>query len=285
MKNASPLRYPGGKSSMANLLSQIRTINRLGAMDLVEPYAGGAGASISLLFREEATNIFINDADPSIYNIWWSIINRNKEFSKLLLTTKINITEWKRQREIYENPKRHSKIRHGFSAFYLNRCNRSGIICNGGPIGGIQQKGKWKLNARFNRSGLYRRCQKIAEYGERIHTSSIDGIDFINSLDIHRAFLFIDPPYFQKGRTLYLNQLSADYHKSLSTKLRSLNSKAWVLTYDDCPEIRSYYQDWANIRQFKLRYSASERRAGKEILITPKSMCLPNSQSSLSIQW
>lgn len=285
MKSVSPLRYPGGKSSMSSLLGQIRVLNSFGGRSLAEPYAGGAGASISLLFREEAEEIFINDLDASIYNFWWSLLYRQEEFAELISSTRINMPEWRRQKNIYGSPKRHSRVTRGFSAFFLNRCNRSGIICNGGPIGGVEQKGKWKLNARFNKPDLLQRCMKIAEYNDRIHLSSLDGIEFINSLDTENTFLFIDPPYFHKGKTLYLNQLSTEYHIQLANRLRALNNEAWVLTYDDCKEIRGFYQGWANIRRFTLRYSASERRAGREILITPKSMCLPKSQASLSIQW
>ena len=50
MKTCSPLRYPGGKSAMAELLSEIRRLNGLGDRAIAEPFAGGAGASLTLLF-------------------------------------------------------------------------------------------------------------------------------------------------------------------------------------------------------------------------------------------
>ena len=156
---------------------------------------------------------------------------------------------------------------------------------NGGPIGGVGQDGEWKLNARFNKSELRRRCEKIAEYGNRIHVSGLDGIKFIESRDPISTLYFIDPPYFAKGKTLYLNALNEDYHVALGTRLRSMTDAAWVLTYDDCPEIRRIYRGWATIRPFSLRYAASERRSGKEILIVPKWLRLPASQSSAAIIW
>ena len=46
----------------------------------------------------------------------------------------------------------------GFSAFFLNRTNRSGIIEGAGPIGGYTQTGKWKVDAqlllKINRSKI-----------------------------------------------------------------------------------------------------------------------------------
>jgi DNA adenine methylase len=285
MKTASPLRYPGGKSAMAGLLGQIRKINGLGSHALAEPFAGGAGASLSLLFLEETPEIFINDADTAIRDFWWSVRNQPMQFSEMLAKTRVNMAEWRRQRTIYRSEARTSRLRRGFAAFYLNRCNRSGIIMNGGPIGGIKQEGDWLINARFNKPELQRRCDKIAEYRDRIHVSGDDGIEFVRRQDPSRTLCFIDPPYFAKGKTLYLNSLNEDYHRSLADELKSRKDAAWVLTYDDCPEIRRLYRGWTTIRPFGLRYAASERRSGKEILISPKWLKLPTSQRSLAINW
>lgn len=285
MKASSPLRYPGGKSSMTGLLAEIRRLNGLGGRGLAEPFAGGAGASLSLLYLEEVHQIFINDADPSIHDFWWTLINRPSPFVDMLTKTRVSMTEWRRQRDIYRHSGKLSRLRRGFSAFYLNRCNRSGIIMNGGPIGGTKQKGEWKLGARFNKTELRARCEKVAQYRDRVDVSCRDGIEFIRRLDTKSTFFFIDPPYFVKGKTLYMNGLDENYHLALASQLKSMKEAAWVLTYDDCPEIRRMYQGWATIRPFSLRYVAADRRSGREILIIPKWMRLPKSQSSAAIVW
>jgi DNA adenine methylase len=156
---------------------------------------------------------------------------------------------------------------------------------NGGPIGGIKQEGKWKLDARFNKTELQRRCGKVLEYRDRIHISNLDGIGLIDKLNPLSTFFFIDPPYFEKGRMVYLNSLDLDYHVDLALRLRSMTNAAWVLTYDDCPDIRRLYKGWATVRPFTLRYAAAERRSGKEILIAPKWMHLPTTQGSSAIVW
>lgn len=270
---------------MSGLLIQIRGLNGLGDRTISEPFAGGAGASLTLLFLEETQEIFINDADPAIHDFWWTIVNRPKPFIDLLSKTGVTMSEWRRQRDVYKNPGRVSRLRRGFSAFYLNRCNRSGIIMNGGPIGGVKQTGTWKLDARFNKTELRRRCERIAEYGDRIHVSGHDGIDFIKSRDLESTLFLIDPPYFVKGKTLYLNALNEDYHVALRDRLKSMKNSAWVVTYDDCPQVRRLYRDWTTIRPFTLRYSAGERRAGKEVLIVPHWMRLPVTQESAAIIW
>lgn len=270
---------------MAGLLSQIRRLNGLGGLSLAEPFAGGAGASLSLLFQEEAPEIHINDADPAIHDFWWSVLVRPKQFQEMLAKTRVSMAEWRRQRDVYRASGRQSRLRHGFATFYLNRCNRSGIIMNGGPIGGVKQSGTWKLGARYNRPALRARCEKIAEYRARIHLSCTDGATFISGLDLPTTMMLIDPPYFVKGKTLYLNGLSEDYHQDLAAKLHELGDAAWVVTYDDCPEIHKMYRGWASIRPFVLRYSASERRSGRELLITPRWMRLPQRQASEAIAW
>ena len=283
MTISSPLRYPGGKSGMAGLLAEIRRLNRLGDRVMAEPFAGGAGASLTLLYLEEVPKIYINDADPAIYDFWWTLVNRPQPFLDMLSKTCVSINEWRRQRDVYRASRRVSRLHRGFSAFYLNRCNRSGIIMNGGPIGGLAQAGKWQLDARFNKPELRRRCEKVAEYRERIHVSCDDGIHFIERLDPESTFFFVDPPYFEKGPTLYLNALDEDYHAALAARMRVMQDAAWVLTYDDCPEVRRLYRGWAAIRPFTLPYSAAERRSGKEVLITPKWIRLPARQESAAL--
>lgn len=285
MRTSSPLRYPGGKSAMADLLCRIRKINKMGGLGLAEPFAGGAGASLSLLFQEEVSHIHLNDADPAIHDFWWTLKYRPAPFLELIDAARLDISEWERQRSIYRDRGAQSRLRRGFSAFYLNRCNRSGIIMNEGPIGGVEQSGVWKIDARFNKVDLRRRCERVSEYKDRISVSGVDGLAFIRSLDKNDNLLFIDPPYFVKGSLLYLNLLGPKYHEELAEELRRSSGSNWVVTYDDCPEIRRLYEGWANIREFSLRYAAAERRKGREILITPKGVELPSSQESLSIQW
>ena len=285
MRTSSPLRYPGGKAALAGLIRSVRRLNGLGHRTIAEPFGGGAGASLSLLALEEVSEIYINDADPAIYDLWWAITQRPQKFADLIERTPLTMREWRRQRGIYRSTRTTSRLRRGFAAFYLNRCNRSGIIVNGGPIGGIEQKGKWKLDARFNRVDLRERCRKIAQFGSRIAVSCEDGLEFIDRLDSARTFFFIDPPYFEKGPTLYLNTLKASYHKSLANRLMDMRDASWVLTYDDCPQVRSLYKGWAAIRPFSLRYAAAERRGGRELLITPKGMYLPRWQPSEAIGW
>ena len=131
---------------------------------MAEPFAGGAGASLKMLFFEETRMIHINDADPAMHDLWDCLVNNTDAFVTTLKTTKPSMAEWRRQKAAYMSGTACSRLRRGFAAFYLKRCNHSGIIPNGGPIGGMKQGGKWKIGARYNREELASRCRRIGEY-------------------------------------------------------------------------------------------------------------------------
>jgi DNA adenine methylase len=277
----SPLRYPGGKQVLADALCDLIRANGLEGKTYLEPYAGGAGAALSLLFSEYVGRIRINDADPAIYSFWHSILVSKDRFLSKLRSIPLSVDEWLRQREIYQTQRHTPSLKLGFAAFYLNRCNRSGIIANAGIIGGLQQVGDWKLDARFNKAELEQRINKISLYRDRIEISNFDAIDFLdicaNKKDVRSdSFVYLDPPYFGKGRQLYMNYYSVDDHLKLSKYLKKRAAFSWALTYDDAPDIRSLYSD-LRIMPFNLRYSASESRTGSEILITKKDLIIPAS--------
>jgi D12 class N6 adenine-specific DNA methyltransferase len=147
--NYSPLRYPGGKQVLSRVLTRIIELNGATGGTYIEPYAGGAGAALALLFEEHVDRIVINDADYRIYAFWRAALSQTDAFVDRIRTVRLTVGEWRRQREIFQRGRRESILRLGFATFYLNRCNRSGIIASDGPIGGLDQRGKWKIDARL----------------------------------------------------------------------------------------------------------------------------------------
>src|SRR3990172_10519518 len=161
MPSVSPLRYPGGKGKLARFLSDTLELNQIRDGIYVEPYAGGAGAALNLLLTESCSRIIINDIDPCLSAFWTTILTKKNLFISRLLNTNATIIEWRHQRNIYLKHEQHSTIKVALATFFLNRCNRSGIISTGGPIGGINQCGPWRIDARFNKRQLIRRIEKI----------------------------------------------------------------------------------------------------------------------------
>ena len=237
-----------------------------------------------MLYLRETHEIHINDLDPAIRDFWYSAVHDSSAMVAHLEKAPVSVEEWRRWRDLYRDENA-SPLDRGFAAFYLNRCNRSGIIESGGVIGGLDQRGRWKIDARFNKDDLRMRLERIAAERDRISVSGLDGIDFIEALDAESTFFFVDLPYFKKGPMLYLNGLDPEYHTRLAEKLRAMSDAAWVLTYDDCAEIRDLYGDWAAVHPFSLRYSARERRQGREVLIAPRWLQLPETQNSGALSW
>lgn len=263
--HCSPLRYPGGKTFLYSFFDEIFKKNDIKNVTYVEPFAGGAGAALLLLLLNKVDNIVINDLDRAIYSFWRSSIFSSERFIKKMYATPINVSEWKKQKKIYNNPKA-KQFDLGFATYYLNRTNVSGIL-EGGPIGGVEQKGKWKIDARFNKDGLAERIRKIAKYKNKITITNKDGVALINDyLNKKNVFIYLDPPYYEKGAALYLNHYKNNDHKILADKLNENPDAFWLMTYDNKKEIKSLYPK-RRIINFSLNYNAYESRKGKEIMI------------------
>lgn len=276
-RSLSPLRYPGGKSILSGFLRKVIYDNKVQGGTYVEPFAGGSGAGLDLLAAGDVDRIVINDVDPAVYWFWRSVCNETDRFVDAIRETPLTVEEWRIQREVYRAGIKKGGFALGFSAFFLNRCNRSGIIKNGGPIGGIDQKGEWKIDARFNREDLVSRIEEIGSYGDRVIVLNEDASIFLKRIcefvDLDRVFIYADPPYYVKGAELYMNHFSQDNHALLATTLLSLSEK-WVLSYDDVPETRALYAG-NEIYSFSLRYSAHQNSAkGREIMVRSNSVKL-----------
>src|SRR5262249_20762070 len=141
---------------------EILETNGLVGGDYAEPYSGGAGVAIDLLLSEKVGNIHLNDSWVPLHAFWRSVLFRTEELCKRVAKAPLTVKEWRRQKEILERPWEFDQLDLGFSFFYLNRCNRSGIIHRGGLIGGLKQDGEWRMDARFPRERLINRIQTIA---------------------------------------------------------------------------------------------------------------------------
>lgn len=268
---SSPLRYPGGKTRLANkLLEAIEKNCEKEKVILVEPYAGGAGASLALLFAKKVEKIVINDLDKAIFTFWKVAVSDTDYLINKIRRTDITIEEWKKQKAIYTSTKNKRKL--AFATLFLNRTNRSGIM-NGGPIGGTDQSGIWKVNARFTKQTIIDRLEKIKEFHNKIEVSNLDGIELLKKLEERKNqsqyFIFLDPPYFQKGQSLYLNHYSNKDHENLSEFLEKSSFKKWIMTYDDVPYIKNLYATMRT-KGFAIQHNAYESKVGREVMIFPK---------------
>jgi DNA adenine methylase len=264
-KHVSPLRYPGGKTCLVPLFEKVLQKSPT-KTTYVEPYAGGAGAALALLYSGKVKRIVINDLDRAIYAFWWAATKRSEAFVAKMRKTRVSVAEWRRQKLIYQN-KKATLFDLGFATFFLNRTNVSGIM-DGGPIGGLDQTGKYKITARYNKKMLVRRLEQLGSHAPQITVTNDDGVHLIKKyLRQKKAFIYLDPPYLDKGYSLYMNSYKIAEHDDLAEVLNR-NAKAfWLLTYDSKHRIKKRYPK-RRVVEFVLDYRAYKARKGKEVLIS-----------------
>jgi DNA adenine methylase len=283
-RSHSPLRYPGGKTCLYDISRRIMRENNLERGHYAEPYAGGAGLALMLLFEGHANEIHLNDVDRTIWAFWKAALDSTEAMVELIQNTPITIDEWHRQRAVYLNHEDFSDLEVGFATFFLNRTNRSGIIKGAGVIGGFGQTGNYKLDCRFNRDELSRRIKRVARYRSRIHLYRKDALAFMAHADAalpRRTFFCIDPPYFNKGSSLYTSFYQPDDHAAVSEAILGL-SRPWILTYDRTSEIAELYKARRQFA-FDVKYSVQTKRIGTELLIASKGLRMPEDVRDLQV--
>lgn len=278
MSTISPLRYPGGKAKFYNNIIKIFNDNNIEKPIYCEAFAGGAGLALLLLKNNIVDKLILNDIDKSIYCFWKSILDFNKEFCEMINSVNIDLVEREIQKKIQKNKdildltKKSDVLKLGFSTFFLNRVNRSGII-RAGVIGGIEQNGNYKMNCRFNKNNLIERIKEINKYKKKIEFYNLDAIDFLKKIENKKKiFIFFDPPYFQKGKDLYTNFYMIEDHINLAKHISNLKQD-WITTYDNTEEIKEIYSEF-QIKEFDILYSLEKKRKAKEILICKKNLII-----------
>ena len=274
----SPLRYPGGKSKLAPLVRYIvenKTTNKINTY--IEPFAGGAGVALDLLINGSVENIIINDYDKSIYSFWKAVLTESERFIQTIRLTPVNITEWQRQKKIYSTYNDRYSFELGFATFFLNRTNRSGIL-SAGPIGGYDQTGNYLLDVRFNKEKLINRIEKIAKYRSHIKVYNKDIRSFIRLVIVknqENSFVYFDPPYFSKGKELYINYFVAEDHAEIRDAIIHNVRCQWIITYDDEKSISSLYDGYTQ-RTYDLSYSLANKGIASEVIIFSEEELCPN---------
>lgn len=285
MRSPSPLRYPGGKAALTSRVAELLRRNKLDRGDYAEPYAGGAGLALSLLYSGHVAELHLNDIDPAVASLWRCILTRSDELIALLREAEISVDEWERQRQIYLNGNAGDEIFLALATIYLNRTNRSGIIKSGGVIGGKDQNGPYKIDCRFNVESLSGRIQRIRKYSDRITFTSLDALHFMSMMDRElpkRSFLYIDPPYYSKGADLYTSYYGEADHRDLAIAILNLG-RPWLLTYDNVEPIKKLY---GRRRQFNidLQYSAQTKRQSSELAVVSRCLRVPEGWEANSSQ-
>ena len=259
----SPLRYPGGKGKLARFMKEIVRSNGLSDGRYVEPYAGGAAVAWELLLTGVVRRVSINDISLPIFAFWHSVLNSTNDLCRMIHDCPLTMDEWDRQKDVFRRPCEADYLSLGFSFFF---------------IGGRDQTGKWKIDARFNKPDLISRIEKIASLRSRIELTNLDAVKFIQTNAKRfskRTLLYIDPPYFEKGRFLYHDAYRAEDHATVAESVKELEGLNWVVSYDDVRPIHDLYakSPWL---QYTLNYSARNVTRGREVMFFSRNLIVPD---------
>lgn len=264
----TPLRYPGGKARFAPLVTKVMEDNRIFGGHYLEPYAGGAGVALDLLFHGVASHVHINDFDPAVYDFWVSLIRTPDDILRLLQDTPVTMEQWFYWRSVLRGEVQVSQVERGFATLFMNRTNRSGVL-KGGVIGGLSQAGNYKLDARLNKEVLAKRIKRIAEHANSISVYNEDALALLKRsakfLPLN-SLIYLDPPYYVKGQGLYRNFYEHADHAAIAKLLMSARfTRRWMVSYDNVSEIQGMYQ-YARAFTYGLNYTAQRRYVGSEIM-------------------
>lgn len=271
MKINNPLRYPGAKSKLVPYIQKLIESEELNGCTLYEPYAGSAAVSFSLLESKTISRAIINELDPLIYCFWISVMEYTEDLIKLIYDTDITLENWNAL-SLYRNSeyiKNKSTVNIGFAGLFLNRTNFSGIL-KAGPLGGLQQKSQYKIDCRFNKEKVIESILQLSKFCNKVEIYNMDALEFLKQKTKYkrnnRIFVYIDPPYYEKGPSLYRYFYNQNMHASLAKFIKNKNYP-WLVSYDDAEKIQALYKK-KTLQPIYLDYSVNSKRKAKELLIS-----------------
>lgn len=259
----SPFRYPGGKTKILPII--LPYINPTDCF--IDAFVGGGSVLLEIANKYPNISLFANDKNYWIYSFWKVISNPNQDYNSLITLLKQPPTLslfYKLREEETED-----EVLCAYKAIFYNRTAFSGIFFSG-PIGGKEQKSKYKIDCRYNFDKIKLKldiCRKLLINRLTVSNKDCSEYELLNT----NISTYIDPPYVLAGDSLYVDKMSHNDHKQLFNILD--NRTNWLLSYDDCPLIRELYKEHQVI-DMSAKYCISGKKKEwqnkNELIILPK---------------
>jgi DNA adenine methylase len=276
----SPLRYPGSKARITDMVAGLLEKNLLVGSHIYEPFAGGSAVSLNLLANDFVRSATWVERDPLIYSFWKMVKDRPDTLIDRMMRGRVSLAAWRRLlplREI-DKPTRVNVADLGYAGLFFNRTCFSGIV-GAGPIGGMTQSSPYKIDCRFNKKELASAIRGTSEILKKVEIVFGDGIEFLQKqclgMPAH-SFVYIDPPYVANGHKLYRYFFDKAEHEQLADAVSDLRVP-WLLSYDHHDLIRGLYVG-EQTKFVKTYQSLQGSRFVKEILLLSEDFMLPTNQ-------
>lgn len=242
----------------------------------VEPFAGGASVALAQLHAGLVKKVILNDRDPLVAAFWRTVFFDGEWLIKQVSKIEVTLENWdrfKRQRVTSDRAR-------ALKCLYLNRTSFSGVLApNAGPIGGKAQESDYKIDCRFNKDTIIKRIKQISAYKDRV--AGIWNLDWRTAIKKvqkmqaagslpRTAFVYLDPPFYNKAKSLYPVHFTHEQHVQLRDFLQKFD-EPWILSYDMCEEVAKMYKDGFKACSANLIYTASrngDRGISKEFIVS-----------------
>jgi DNA adenine methylase len=281
----SAFRYPGGKSRWAEILHwPLLKATERNLSVYVEPFVGGGSTLLAAAqMRPDINEFVVNDTDRGIYAFWCCIANPTmaEALASRYETTTPTVALHDDLQELRVSPQftEMAVLDAAFIALFLNRTSFDGIVTSG-PMGGKQQTAGGNIEARYCTAKVARSIRGAAALlNGRLRVHDLDCCDLISWYDNCDTALYLDPPYVQKGAQLYPHAFGRDDHVRLAETLRQIKAE-WLLSYDNCDEVRDLYGGWAYVKGIGIHKRACPNcdapyPSKSELVILPKAPTIP----------
>lgn len=243
----------------------------------VEPFAGGASVALAQLAAGLIERVILNDRDPLIAAFWQTVFFDTDWLIDKVWGAEVTVAEWSRLKA-----QRPTTVRGlAYKCLFLNRTSFSGVLTDrAGPIGGKKQVSEFKVDCRFTKETVIRRVKEAATYRKRVAyvwnlpwRSAIARVQKMqaNGTLPRTSLFYLDPPFYEKGNTLYRHFFNHKHHVALRDFLQEFD-EPWILSYDACPDIFKLYRAGGfRASNVNIVYTASQqakRCVGREIIVS-----------------
>jgi len=285
-------RYPGGKEKLKHQILAKLNEYAHDYEEYREPFFGGGSIGLRFLAENpQIKTVWINDKDPGIAALWTAVVRHPEQLCQRVTNFLPSPAAFYAYKDellaAADLPTQSNQIvALGFKKLAIHQISYSGLGTKaGGPLGGESQASAYKIDCRWSPAAVCKKINALHAFltSRTLVENGCTCVDFQTVIENTRpSLLYLDPPYYVKGNDLYQCGFTEADHTRLAATLQNVDH-AWVLSYDQCPEIRSLYQ-YAQIATVEVPYSITARkeagqcfsRKKQEFLITPSGASLAN---------
>jgi DNA adenine methylase len=277
----SPLRYPGGKTRVAKMLSQFIPEHT----DYREIFAGGAAIFFHKPLVEKN---WINDLQPGLHALWVTLRDELPRFARLCRREhKKDILklrdQWYGDRELMEASGDEQLLDRAFQYYFINR-----TVWGGRVVFDPERKSRLYYSNPEGWSNLDKKLAHLERVSAKLQGVNITCTSYEDALRRggKNTFVYADPPYMRESDghptdKLYDKSFDVECHRKLARALKKSRAKV-MISYDDVPEARELYKTW-NIVPLEWKYSGTyavtkeaKAKGAKEKKVTGKELLILN---------